>query len=229
MIEQGNIIYAGMILLFFKYIEWNRAAKLLATLLVSYCLVYITVAGGDWMPYSRFFVPVLPILFLLAFQGLEGFIIACHPEKLGVSLLGVLIIVLLPISTYKSVKYELPKYSPQGLVDMAYWLDKNASQNARIAALSIGALSYYTNISVVDMLGLTNKEMAKSGKDLWWHKGDPDYILEMKPEYIQLSEAVVTQAFSADVERAIFYDERFKKNYVPVDSVNLVGLYARRN
>ena len=48
--------------------KWRRTTKLCAWVIAGH-LAYVVVVGGDWMPYYRFVLPVLPLLCVLVQEG----------------------------------------------------------------------------------------------------------------------------------------------------------------
>ncbi len=89
-----------------------------------------------------------------------------------------------------------------------------------IAATTIGALKYFSNCSVIDMLGLTDKYIAHnpshikiiSGYNSGWKERNYNvkYVLQQKPDYIIFSTGEKPSSFA---ERALFTDKDFFKCY----------------
>jgi hypothetical protein len=75
---------------------------------------------------------------------------------------------------------------------------ENASKQDSLAAVPIGAVSYYSELYVYDMLGLTNKHIARleiPQTEMGWtghEKHDGQYILSQKPTYLLLGNIDVT-------------------------------------
>jgi arabinofuranosyltransferase len=82
----------------------------------------------------------------------------------------------------------------------ARWLSANTSPDAVIASTPAGAIAYYANRRVIDMLGLTDVHIAHSpgtvggdpGKGRAGHeKGDGSYVLSRSPDYILMGNVAV--------------------------------------
>lgn len=62
---------------------------------------------------------------------------------------------------------------------MACWVDQNTPQNARIASVETGAVGWYCNRYLIDIVGLTTPQNAR-----YTAKRDFSSWLEEKPDYI---------------------------------------------
>jgi tetratricopeptide (TPR) repeat protein len=92
-----------------------------------------------------------------------------------------------------------------------------------IAATTIGALSYFTNANVIDMLGLTDGFISHNPQeipaisgtsDIGWkeRKYNADYVLKRKPDHIIFSTGAKPSAYA---ERALFTKAEFFQKYYP--------------
>jgi len=88
-------------------------------------------------------------------------------------------------------------YFVERLATAAQWLEKNAAPGSVIASTPAGAIGYYTNLDVIDMLGLNDVHIAHTkaatiGSDRAGHeKGDGKYVLSRAPDYILLGNVAV--------------------------------------
>ena len=57
----------------------KRIAALLLLVFVALHLAYVQRAGGDWMPYGRFVLPLLPVALVLAAWGGQWIADAVRP------------------------------------------------------------------------------------------------------------------------------------------------------
>lgn len=79
------------------------------------------------------------------------------------------------------------------------WFRDNADPGESLSAMPIGALSYYSGLIVYDMLGLTDRHIARiavpeMGSGWAGHeKQDAQYILDRRPTYLLLCNIDVTQ------------------------------------
>ena len=84
------------------------------------------------------------------------------------------------------------------------WFDENRP-NAVVARNAVGSFGYYSEVNIVDMLGLNDEYIAQHGtKDptnLPGHQtGDGPYVLYREPDYIMLSDAEPEFRFVSDRE-----------------------------
>jgi tetratricopeptide (TPR) repeat protein len=103
---------------------------------------------------------------------------------------------------------------------MRFWaetLNRHYGANFTIAASTIGALSYYTDARVIDMIGLTDKYIPRHPEQVQgiisgWRerKFNTQYLLDQDPDFILFStEAEPT----APAEKALFLNSKFRRNY----------------
>jgi arabinofuranosyltransferase len=196
--------------------------------------LYIISVGGDVLRPSRFFVPILPVFYLLVQEGLYIIVIRMTGEvKLkAVTLICLVTIIIAGYYTYKTQYDTIKKYSEleNGLVEKmkisAQWLKKKSQENGKpltVAATTIGAISYYSETNLIDMLGLTDKEIAHNPKPIheisenasigWKERQyNVDYVISRKPDYIYFSTGMKPSAYA---ERGLFTNDEFIKYYYP--------------
>jgi hypothetical protein len=168
----------------------------------------IVAVGGDGLPMYRFMVPVVPIWALLV-QGLVadylGHRSGIPPRRraaadglCGLALAGAVVgqATHLPRSIpYHQYLYqatnEVPRWKAAG-----EWLAANAEPGASVACVPIGAVGYYSQLYVYDMLGLTDRHVARApvaiGSGWAGHeKHDGPYILSRNPTYLLLGNVQV--------------------------------------
>lgn len=195
--------------LFFFLLKGERVARLLAAgaLLILGSVVWV---GGDGLPMYRLAVTPLPLIFPLQacfFERLHQYTVShwpglkrIHGTLLVTVLLGLLVIVQIthPIrdpywNRYLGQKNEVPRWKRIGL-----WFKENAKPGETLATVPIGAVSYYSGLTVYDMVGLTDRHIARRkmpdiGKGWAGHeKFDGQYILSRSPTYLLLGNIDVT-------------------------------------
>jgi hypothetical protein len=134
---------------------------------------------------------------------------------------------------------------------VAHWtkigktLAKTVPSRASIALCPIGAISYYSRLPVLDMLGLTHPEVARAALDRrYFYPGhqrhDASAILDQEPQLIMLANGPVARSlldtFPWDAvrvyERDIVDEPRFVAEYtrvmLPLEPGMLLQLFARR-
>ncbi len=155
---------------------------------------YIVAVGGDHFRGERFFVPVLPWLAILMADGLAS-ALPHRPNRITTMLfalsfsLGGMVALVRTTSidgTIRGVDESLWIWR-----EIGWWMADEAPPDASLAALGAGAVSYYGQHPVIDLLGLTEKHIARitvstMGEGTAGHeKRDPAYVLrDRRPTYI---------------------------------------------
>ncbi len=193
------------ILIFILFIPFGRALRdFKQSFLILFCLVYIIYlieVGGDWMIANRFFVPIIPMLYILSVIGLvcavrkveDTFKKGPGSAKMISGILAVVLSVLLFSVTmgfleYKEliIKDDNAQYEKQWSM-FGKWLKMSVSPNTVIAVGPAGKIPYYSELYTIDMWGLNNEFIAKtSSKRLQagHKKFDFEYVLSLNPEFI---------------------------------------------
>lgn len=212
-------------------------------ILTFFYTLYVISVGGDVLQLHRFFLPVLPFFYILfakflryVFENLRS---KSQAFNLGTySFLFLAISVALALFNYYSGKDKIKDVTEleNGLVDKmrlaGSWFNQEQikkGQPMTIAATTIGAVSYYAglNVSVIDMLGLTDKEIAHNpqliseiseGSVGWKERNyNVGYVLSRKPDYIYFSTGLRPSAYA---ERALFTSNDFLRHYYASYMVN---------
>ena len=174
------------------------------------CLWVTTVmVGGDALPMYRFALAPLPLLIILQVHLIGELYGISRPSgtsrwRLHVASIAVAGLLMAVHATRPIVgghyglyehqkKVEIPRWTRAGR-----WLKDNAQEGDSLAAVPIGAVSYYSELTVYDMLGLTDehiahRKMAHMGQGWAGHeKHDGQYILSRRPTYLLLGNIDVT-------------------------------------
>lgn len=198
----GTRLYIFVFILFIPFRKAFRDFR--QSFLIIFCLVYIIYlvgVGGDWMIANRFFVAILPLLYILSVIG-----IVYALKKLSslfdnskqyinrfsgitvITLSVLLFSVTLGFLEYKQliIKDENAKYEMQWSM-FGKWLKMNTEPNSIIAVGPAGKIPYYSGLYTIDMWGLNNEHIAQTmSKRLQagHKKFDFEYVLSFNPEYI---------------------------------------------
>jgi hypothetical protein len=174
------------------------------------CLWFTTVVeGGDGQPMYRFALSALPLLAVLDARLVADVCRVAAPHfasRLRLRLaIGVLVLLWLTVHVttpmigtyYDRYKYhkdvEVPQWTAVGK-----WLKENAREGESLAAVPIGAVSYYSELTAVDMMGLTDehighRRMPHMGEGWAGHeKHDGQYVLGRRPTYLLAGNIDVT-------------------------------------
>jgi arabinofuranosyltransferase len=183
----------------------QRIAVLLASwpaYLLLLCLVYaayVVYVGGDHFPGHRFLVPLVPWLALLMAAGLArlwaGLRARGAAARLAPALLAALLVTYGGYALTRSERYDaVLAGNDESLwlwAEIGWWLRDNAAPDESAAAMGAGAIAYYSDRTIVDLLGLTERHIARvsvpeAGSGAAGHeKRDPAYVLDVRrPTYI---------------------------------------------
>jgi len=162
-------------LLFYNYVKNDRSQNIflrsIAGLLLAN-LIFLFYAGGDWMLFSRFFLPIWPILLLGFTYLLISFLYSIAENQYSftiisyVCLLGLVITEVLLFQEqwfeYNSNSNYANLMKGKDQVIVGEWLNKNIKKNSTVATFRIGGISYGApNLFFYDTFGLTDKEISK--------------------------------------------------------------------
>ncbi|MEN9934661.1 MAG: hypothetical protein RLZZ387_1240, partial [Chloroflexota bacterium] len=183
---------------------WSFVLRLLAwpaylLLLCAAYAGYVVVVGGDHFPGHRFLVPIVPWLALLIAGGMAvAFRWLTRPRALRLAAPAILGLVLVLYSSYaltRSARYDvILAGNDESLwiwAEIGEWLRDNTAPEETVAAAGAGAIAYYSDRTAIDLLGLTERHIARlpvpeAGAGTAGHeKQDPVYVLEVRrPTYI---------------------------------------------
>lgn len=171
--------------------SWERT--FLAVLIVL--VAYVIWVGGDALPYFRFLVPTVPITALLAVSGLSK-LFPWPERKISSSRLAAFAVLLaLPAySSFSGAAYDF-LVQDRSRVELHWkvigqWFAENGKAGETMAVTTAGAIPYYSGMPAIDMLGITDRHIARKkmpnmGSGIAGHeKHDMDYVLSRQPTYI---------------------------------------------
>lgn len=160
---------------------------------------YIVAVGGDHFPSFRFFVPLVPLLAILAAQPLRalggwrgGAVAALLLVLVGAQQVPVL-------WDSRTLRFGGAVYSENTVVEknreIGLWLRDHAAPDTLVATGIAGALPFYSDLPVLDSLGLNDLHIAHldvptigqgvAGSE----KTDDGYVLSRRPGYIPYNSA----------------------------------------
>ncbi|MCK5572634.1 MAG: tetratricopeptide repeat protein [Bacteroidetes bacterium] len=206
---------------------WRRRSPdiIYLILLCTGYTLYIIIVGGDVLHAFRFFVPILPLLYVLLQEALRELVaFTANPSTLtrAVPIAVGIILGYLTFSTpfdYVREKWMLELGLVSKMTATGQWLNTQSTASTVVAASTIGALSYYSGVTLIDMLGLTDATIAHQpeiveGIQSGWkeRKYNNTYLLSRQPDYIFFSTGSKPSAFA---ERALFTEDEFRRFYYP--------------
>jgi arabinofuranosyltransferase len=227
----------------------QKTVLYLYALVITYS-VYVIYIGGDVLSLSRFWLPVIPFVYVLTAIAIA--VLHKNPSRKFRSAAFVLLAVLAALTTYnyasnKEIVESVAKRE-KGLVaqfqlnaDIINRLSEKKNRTITVAVSTIGALSYYTDAIIIDMLGLTDAEIAHHPKPVTEISGDTEvtwkekkynaeYIIRRNPDYIFFSTGMRPSSFA---ERALFTEKEFNAKYllqfIPISKGDFIYVYARKS
>ncbi len=214
----------------------DRNITFLFYFILSYSAATIFL-GGDVLSFYRFLIPVAPVIYLLFTLSVLSFWESISEKNPGINKILLVIICMLllfspGIYNFINERQDLKdgRIKEVSLVEKmkmkADWLNnKQFSSNKplSVAATTIGALSYFSDVKVIDMLGLTDEFISHNPKEIaqisinstvgWKEKKyNAEYVLSRKPDYIIFSTGIKPSAYA---ERALFATPDFYLEYYP--------------
>lgn len=201
----------------------DKRLKLLSLFIVAYSC-YIMYAGGDVFEGFRFFMIILPLMFLLTaicfryFIKSNKYMVACW----------ILFILLMPTIFNQDVNIKLKETSIDN-IKIGLMIMKNTPEHAKVADFFAGTGFYFSHRYGVDFLGKCDKYIAhlppsSNGKmpghnkfafDYSFNKYKPDYVVAMfkyPADTVQMEKKAMGDfAFVGQ----LFFNKNFRTYYYP--------------
>jgi len=176
---------------------------------------YVAVVGGDGLAFFRFFAFIVPVLSLLAQEGVIALADWRDADLAGVSswranaAVAIATLLLAVTGAYQTIdlyrnplEAALPYRNGDNMFlakcrVAAQWLAAHSAPDAVIASTPAGAIAYFSDRRVIDMLGLNDHHIARvpvaeMGAGRAGHeKGDGAYVLGRQPDYILMGNVFV--------------------------------------
>jgi len=227
--------------------EWTAVA-----MVVLLWTVYVA-RMGDWMPLFRFFIPILPLCFVLLQTGVVE--LAQALSNVAVSRTGLRLLVgLLLLAASGALicqvhaNRDLRGMSPNQLyARVGRELRQYAQPGDTLAAIDAGAVPYFSELPTTDIIGLTDAHIAHTPYQYYefdrpifgheyaaWLRYDGAYILGKKPTFIELPTGGKVLAggevISTRGEVYLLMDEpEFQANYVPLFERGHLTIFIRKD
>jgi hypothetical protein len=207
--------YLPVLLAVFTLHKLTRERLYVLYLVLCFCLIVI-LEGGDFFPNARFVTPMLPLVFILAALGISEVSSHLQPAK-RLLFLGLLITAAValfnpqeslqltpgPDRVRRADNTEFAYFDDfyTGFSIMGKSLRTIASPDQSIALVPVGAVGYFSEMKVFDMVGVTDPHIAHEPFDPIYiadwtpghDKGDGPYILTKHPDFIQLTDRLTSQ------------------------------------
>ncbi len=207
------LVCAGIVTVFTNKLYKNREWSLFLSVVGGF-FAFVIYSGPDWMPHFRYIVPVMLLFSPLAAAALHPTEKWLHGVSLGLSIGAVILEIAMAYFLYIPFGPELGEYT-DGLVRGGEWLREYTDAEDVIAVVDAGALAYYSDRQIIDIIGLNNELIAHSPEQT-----DLDYVFGLKPKVIQLhvaftADGQITPPELNDENYRVFYHSDFQKYYEP--------------
>jgi len=199
MISYGYMLFAALYILRKKTFQSRPLKFALYITLIHW--ITIVIAGGDWMPNFRLLLPTTPfVLFLTSMAIIEGlYTNTALGEDPAASRAFTISAVLVILSIAPGfVNYDLfkaEKVSVEAFANVGKKLKQILPPGTTLACGSTGAIGYYSDMPIVDILGLTDSHIARKGKVVSTQPGhlktDGTYILNRKPALLLFGNVLI--------------------------------------
>ena len=204
----------------------GRILGSLCAILALAC-AYVIAVGGDVLPIFRLWMPAIPLgCALVAIGALEVARVmasATHRRRAAWGAAFVLALWagwnVVRNEPWIGRQHRLYIFAAMKDYAMAGWLRQNVPQGEPIAATAVGALAFITQRPIIDMLGLTDPEIARHPRfidglsDTWKEKKyNAESVLRRRPRAILFSTGARP---SSNSEKALFLYEDFHRSYFP--------------
>lgn len=243
---------------------------------ISIISVFSTILiGGDHFHNGRFIYPILPLLFIIlpyGFNSLFNLLKKYNLNRAHVATIYFLTIIVVMIfkpiyiesfdglrNLFLGKKDIVIRFDESVNSNIVEWqhafilmgkeLNKIAEDEDVVACVPIGAIGYFSKISVIDMVGLVDpviaNEIFEGDKSFEWTpghtKGDGKYVLSRKPKFIQLTDYLTKKPLSVPQERSFMFksireiwaSEDFHNQYefYPIEVIDgwYYNLYKRKD
>jgi len=206
--------YGQTLLLFFGLVVPTRSrGVLLARIVVVPFVLYVIVVGGDFLDLFRFFVPILPLLYVtLIASSIE------LAERLGARMQAWVVAAAVATPAFvlaqlglrsRALQIDEPARRARWIEPLAWtrnygiiWADagrflrEHAHPEDTMASPAAGAMPYFSELPNIDLFGLTDAEVAKHGHPNGSRPGHQrfatlEYVLRRRPTFIMLDECAL--------------------------------------
>ena len=195
---------------------WSRFCLMLTAQVFLFCL-YIIKVGGDYMLYFRFFIPLIPILSILSAIMIIDLVASRCERATQASLFTSIAVIALSLAMTISLTQSSDMGQAPGVRQahkdneiFSAWLSDVLPDNTVLAMNLVGLVPYRTGFKTIDMLGLTDKHIARGkiaqlragpGSYIGHFKYDGEYVCRLMPDVMIPTTIMLHPAQSAEQAR----------------------------
>jgi hypothetical protein len=166
----------------------NRAFAVMYLVTVGY-IAYVVGVGGDFMPFFRFFLPILPMCALLLAWSLAALDRGGRALRVGLPV-AIAVNLVASHATEQPYRAFVAHRTAEVGEQVGNWLSRNLAPEDWVAVNTAGAVPYFSGLPSIDTLGLTDAAIASRPIYIvspGWaghRKGWGDYVLSRRPRVI---------------------------------------------
>ena len=221
MVIAAPLLVVGALSVFLAFLRRGRVPMLVP---LFWCLGMVLVYWWK-LPYlyqyGRYLMPIIPFAFLLAIGGLDKLLEVAQAKialirkqevRTAVESLVLLAMLVLTAQTAwqrRDYYSESCRYITERQVATARWIQAHLPADAIVATHDVGALAYYSDRRIVDMVGLISPEMIKN-------IGRIDKLLEYLKNQNVTHLAVLRSWFEIDNVHALFVTDELRPEVMEV-------------
>lgn len=153
--------------------------------------VYVVWVGGDGFPGYRFWLPILPFAGVVAAWALEQLAERRVWRPWAVPATGIALSVIVAAAAAPAAirEHQTGREFTAKMSAVGRWLGEHVPPGTTLAVNYVGAVPYYSELPTIDMLGLTDPEIARTpirGRFRFpgHAKGNGASVLERRPDLI---------------------------------------------
>ncbi|MFT5090559.1 MAG: arabinofuranosyltransferase [Candidatus Latescibacterota bacterium] len=214
----------------------HRPWRSYRALLIASHALYIILVGGDVLDAHRFYLPILPLVYLSLQDGLHH-----AAQRLSPHL--ALILTAAVLFSSAALTYALPHnkldYAQRSmrahnarLFKLAQCLNQSPDQDLIVATGAIGIPKYFTDAHIIDLIGLTDSTIARHSVRVpglqspsVLRQQNSAYVLGRRPDVICFITGLKPQTLA---EKTLFLHERFRQDYYTSFCSDDVPIYTRK-
>lgn len=168
----------------------------------------VLVLGGDWMPHWRLCLPTLPIAALVAARGVAA---TLRNGRRAAAAAALVALAMLPGAAGRDL-FVTERITVAAFSRLGVRLSEILPPGTSIGCGSTGAVGWYTDFPVIDILGLTDRYIARHGAVVGTQPGhlktDGAYVVERAPDLLLLGNIQIHRGTRTREQMRIKIQER---------------------
>lgn len=214
----------------------DRPWRSYRALLITAITIYITLVGGDVLDAHRFYLPILPLIYLSLqdslqllsqrFDGRRAIALA-----LFITCTAAAITYAQPRGTLDYAQRSMRAHNAR-LFKLAQCFNQSPDQDLLVATGAIGIPKYFSNARIIDLIGLTDSTIARHPVRVpglqspsVLRQQNAAYVLGRQPDVICFITGLKPQTLA---EKTLFLHERFRRDYYTSFCSDDAPIYARK-